>query len=393
VREEVDRQMSILTRGMAETLPLGGLERKIESALKNRRPLRVKLGIDPTTSNVHIGHMVPYRKLREFQDLGHKAILIIGDFTATIGDPSGKNQERPKLSKEEVKNNAATYCDQIFKIVDKTKAEVHFQSQWFEKKGLRDVLENAGAFSVAHLMSHETFRGRMRSGERLSLQEMLYPMLQAWDSVEVEADIELGGMDQKFNILCGRDLQKNRGYEPQSALFLPLLPGTDGQKMSKSLGNSIAVLDSPQDIYGKTMSIADELMPEFINLACKEKDFPQDPFSRKKAIARDITSQYHGRSAAIGAEEFFEKTVSQKEMPLEIPNLDISLDKRNILSVISLVNPGSSKSDLRRLVQQGGVKWKGDKIINLDFQLEDKGNKDNILHVGKRKIFKINFIK
>jgi tyrosyl-tRNA synthetase len=386
VEQELNRQIRILQDGAAEILPEDGLRSKLQKSLEMDQPLRVKLGIDPTTKNVHIGHMVPYRKLRQFQDLGHTAVLIIGDFTAMIGDPTGKNKERPRLTFEQVQANASDYCDQIFKAIDEDKAEIHYQSSWFNTASLRDTIKMASEFSVAHLLSHETFRARLENGTRLSLHELFYPLLQAWDSIAINADIELGGMDQKFNILCGRDLQRGLNKEAQTAMFLPLLPGTDGEKMSKTTGNSIAVLDSPEDIYGKVMSISDDLIPDYLRLASSLEDgVSEDPYMAKKAIAKNMVEMYHGPEAGNTAQEFFRLTVSQKEMPDDLQSNLVAAGSYHLIELLYSENVISSKSEGRRLIQQGGVRVEGEKVVDVDAQLHLDVGDSLVIQVGKRK--------
>lgn len=390
LERELERQLSILTQGAQEILPVEGLREKLKKSLETGRPLRVKLGIDPTAKDVHLGHMVPYRKLRQFQDLGHNAVLIIGDFTAMIGDPTGRNKERPGLTFQEVELNAQTYCSQIFKVIDPERVEVHRQSEWFNQATLQDTIQMASEFSVAHLMSHETFKSRIDRGTRLSLHELFYPLLQAWDSLAIEADIELGGMDQKFNILCGRDLQRSKGMEAQTALFMPLLSGTDGKKMSKTGGNSIAVLDSPQDIYGKTMSIADELLPEFLRLASSLKEGDaSNPYQLKKEIAFNLVEIYHGKDMAEEAEAHFRDTVSKKETPHEIPQLRIDAGESLLVDLIAAKDLLSSKSEARRMIQQGGVKLDGQKCLDLGQVIDLISGQAMVLQVGKRKFYRL----
>ena len=389
IGENAAQQLSILEQSTAEVLPADGLRQKIETAIKENRPLRVKLGIDPTTSDVHIGHMVPYRKLRQFQDLGHTAVLIIGDFTAMIGDPTGKNRERPRLTFEQVKANTGTYCSQIFKVIDETKAEIHYQSSWFAQTSLEQTIEMAAEFSVAHLLSHETFRSRIDSGERLSLHELFYPLLQAWDSLQIRADIEIGGMDQKFNILCGRDLQRNTGVEPQTALFLPLLPGTDGKKMSKTGGNSINVLDPPEQMYGKVMSLPDGLLPEYISLASSLRpEATEEPYALKKRLAKHIVETYHGSASAIDAETYFRKTVSDKQIPDDIPCVNLLPGEYPIVGLITENGLASSASEARRLILQGGIRINGERIADIHHVVSITSALCITLQAGKRKYMK-----
>ncbi|MBB6479553.1 tyrosine--tRNA ligase [Spirochaeta isovalerica] len=399
LKTEVERQMKILSSGTVEIIPENELREKISHSLLKGEPLRVKVGIDPTSPHVHIGHMVIYGKLRQFQDLGHKAVLVIGDYTARIGDPTGRNRERAPLSEEDVLRNSRTYRDQIFKIVDESKTEVHFQSEGFDSLTLQDILNTASAFSTAHMLTHETFRKRLEKGDRLSLHELFYPVLQAWDSLLIKSDVELGGMDQKFNILCGRDLQKNRGMTPQAALFMPLLEGTDGRKMSKSFGNHIPVDADPQDMFGKVMSIKDDLILPWFSLAAQrssqelsllkvrlEKENPRDV---KMELASEIVSLYHGTEKAERCRLGFISQFSRRELPEEIPLFFIDPKGMKITGILKESGLLPSISEARRLIIQGGLKIDGDPVRDPDFILRPVIDTFIIIKAGKRKYLKV----
>ncbi|MBN2656688.1 MAG: tyrosine--tRNA ligase [Spirochaetales bacterium] len=400
LNHEVERQMEILSSGAAEIIPDNGLREKIRSSIGNGIPLRVKVGIDPTSPHVHLGHMVVYGKLRQFQDLGHKAVLIIGDYTARIGDPTGRNKERAPLTEEEVRANSLTYRDQIFKIVDESKTEVHFQSRGFDTLTLQEIMTTASAFSTAHMLTHETFRKRLGKGDRLSLHELFYPVLQAWDSLLVRSDVELGGLDQKFNILCGRDLQKSRGMSPQAALFMPLLEGTDGRKMSKSFGNHIPVNADPQEKFGKVMSISDNLIIPWFTLAAQksgeqisllnERLRNENPRDIKMELASEIVRIYHGAEEAQRCRLGFVNQFSRGEIPEEIPRFFLGSREMKLTSILKESGLYPSISEARRLIVQGGLKIDGKQIGDPDFTLTPGGDGSVIIKAGKRKYLKVN---
>lgn len=384
----------ILSRGVAEIISEAGLRARIAEG----KPLRLKMGFDPSRPLLTIGNMVGIRKLRQFQELGHHVILIVGDWTAQIGDPSGKDQARKMLSYEETRENARTFMDQFFKIVDKDMTEVRWQSEWFGKFKLDDVFHLAKTFTLADMMAHETFRKRWESGQALTLIELLYPALQAYDSIAIESDVEFGGMDQKFNILAGRQLQERRGKRPQEVFLVPLLPGTDGNaKMGKSLGNTIDVYDSPNDIYGKVMSIADAALPVYLTIA---SDLPADevteytrelagnnvnPRDIKMKLAYDIVRQFHNAAAAREAEAEFIRVFSKRELPTEMETFVISAPMP-IVELLVAAKFASSKSQARQLIEQGGVKLNDDRIKTLDVVIPPA---EGILSVGRRKFVRL----
>ncbi len=401
MQNELKRQLAVFTEKTMEVFPLPELRTKIKRSLQSNTPLRIKIGIDPTKAHIHLGHMVPFRKIRRLQDLGHMCILIIGDFTARIGDPTGKNKERPQLSSKQVQENAGTYTEQIFSILDKQRTDVYFNSQWFKDMRTDEFMRLAARFSLAQLLAHDSFRLRMEKGARLGMHELFYPMFQAFDSVQTKTDIEVGGSDQKFNILCGRDLMAQVGLEPQVALLLPLLSGTDGRKMSKSLGNDIPVSGAPADKVGKIMSIADDLLIHYFtyatDIATKEiKNIENDIAQRKRnprdiklMLAGEIVSLYHDEKTADRACREFLRVFSKKQAPTKIQEISVKekqLSIRNLLHDYLCVN---SLSEARRLVEQGGVSINGQRINDINLLIDIKRNSGAVLKIGKRRFYRI----
>lgn len=384
----------ILARGVAEIISEAGLRERIAEG----KPLRLKMGFDPSRPLLTIGNMVGIRKLRQFQELGHHVILIVGDWTAQIGDPSGKDESRKMLTYKETQENARTFMDQFFKVVDKDKTEVRWQSEWFGKFKLEDVFHLAKTFTLADMMAHETFRKRWEGGQALTMIELLYPALQAYDSIAIDSDVEFGGMDQKFNILAGRQLQERRGKRPQEVFLVPLLPGTDGNaKMGKSLGNTIDVYDTPNDIYGKVMSIADAALPAYLTIA---SDLPTDeveeyrrqlasgganPRDIKMKLAADIVRQFHNAAAANAAEAEFIRVFSRRELPTDMETFAMS-GPMPIVELLVATRFASSKSQARQLIEQGGVKLNDDKVQRPDAVIPPA---EAILSVGRRKFVKL----
>jgi len=382
----------LLKRGVAETI----VESELIKLLESGKPLRLKQGFDPSCPDIHLGHVVGLRKLRQFQELGHRVILIVGDWTAQIGDPSGMSATRPMLSAEEVQANAQTYMKQFFKVVDKGKTEVRWQSEWFSKFGLDDVIRLTSKFTVAQFLAREDFGKRYSSGRPIAITELLYPLLQAYDSVAIEADVEFGGTDQKFNCLVGRELQQMVGQRPQQVFLVPLLIGTDGsQKMSKSLGNYIGVDEEPKEIYGKVMSIPDSLIIDYLELVTgvpdeeiaefkKQMANQINPMVIKKRLACEIVDQFHGTQAAHEAEEHFAKVFQRKESPAEIHTLKTPIDLRSTLTV-ELTKNGltKSRSEARRLLTQSAIEIDGEAVTD-DVDLS-KVPPGKIIKVGKRR--------
>jgi tyrosyl-tRNA synthetase len=378
----------LLRRGVAEII----IEDELTGLLRSGKKLRLKEGFDPSFPDIHLGHMVALRKLRQLQDLGHQVVLIVGDWTAQIGDPSGVSVTRPMLSKEQVQTNAETYMQQFFKVVDKEKTEVRWQSEWFGKFTLTDVIQLTSRFTIAQLMAREDFSNRYDAGRPIAVTELLYPLLQAYDSVAIQADVEFGGTDQKFNLLVGRELQSMVGQPPQQLFLVPLLVGTDGsQKMSKSLGNYIGVAEPPDEIYGKAMSIPDSLLMDYFELLTDVPDkelagFRQglktesvNPMELKKRLAREIVTQLYNSKAANEAEEQFAKVFQKKEVPEEIT---LGTKAQGSLTDYIVENHlAKSRSEARRLIEQGAVDVDGKKVTDVHWTVI----KDSIIKVGKRR--------
>ena len=394
--------MDLIKRGVSEIIPEDELLKKLEKSYKEQKPLKIKLGCDPSRPDLHIGHSVVLRKLAQFQSLGHQAILIIGDFTGMIGDPSGRNVTRPALSLEETRKHGESYFEQASKILDKEKTKIVYNSQWLGKMSFEDVIKLASKYTVARMLERDDFTKRYKNGEPISVHEFLYPLAQAMDSVAIESDVELGGTDQKFNLLVGRDIQREFGIEPQVILTMPLLVGTDGvEKMSKSYGNYIGISDSPKDIFGKTLSIADSLIYTYYELAtdisnadlakikADLENHEVNPRNIKRALAKKLVEMYHSVESANEAEEEFDKIFIKKEIPDEIPLFEITNGQKeiSILDLITTVDFAPSKGEARRLVQQGGVTLDGEKIADISATVQLKP--ENILKVGKRKFIKI----
>lgn len=383
----------LLKRGVAEVI----IESELLELLESGRPLRLKQGFDPSCPDIHLGHVVGLRKLRQFQELGHRVILIVGDWTAQIGDPTGVTSTRPMLTANEVRTNARTYMEQFFKVVDRDKTEVRWQSEWFGKFGLEDIIRLTSKFTVAQFLAREDFNKRYASGRPIALTELLYPLLQAYDSVAIEADVEFGGTDQKFNCLVGRELQQMVGQRPQQILLVPLLIGTDGsQKMSKSLRNYISIDELPNEMYGKVMSIPDNLILDYFELltdvsdeeiseySAKMSSGEINPMVAKKRLAFEIVSQFHSTEAAQQAEEQFTKIFQRREAPDEVVAL-AGLSDNNITLTIALARAGltKSRSEARRLLEQGAIEINGKKVTE-DLELSSIA-KGSIIKVGKRR--------
>jgi tyrosyl-tRNA synthetase len=381
--------MTDLTRNAVDVLPEGRLAEQLESG-----PLRVKLGIDPTTADIHLGHTVVLGKLREFQDAGHTVVLIIGDFTARVGDPSGRSSTRPLPSPEEIEANAATYQEQAFKLLDRERTEVRFNSEWLrmEPEALLGLLAQT---TVARLLERDDFQKRLAAGQPVAALELLYPLLQGYDSVAVEADVELGGTDQKFNLLFGRDIQVAYGQQPQSILTMPILVGTDGvQKMSKSLGNYVGVTDVPEEMFGRLMSIPDEAMDDYYRLLLGGERPAGPPNEAKRELARRLVDRFHGEGAGSGAEERFNRLFVERAAPEEMPDLELGpfLEDGNGLVHLPRLLAGAfglSSSEGRRLIQQGGVKLDGEPVAGDALDLEASGLDGRVLQVGKRRFCRL----
>jgi len=418
----IDEQLKMICEGTEEVLPIENLKQKLEDSKRTGKPLKVKLGLDPTAPDIHLGHTVVLKKLRQFQDLGHKAILLIGDFTAMVGDPSGKSVTRKQLSEEEVLKNAETYAKQAFKILDSDQAKMELvrNSEWLGKMNMAEVLRMASSYTVARMLERDDFSLRYKDGVPISIVEFIYPLLQGMDSVAIEADIELGGTDQKFNLLVGRDLQKAYGQEPQVIITTALLEGIDGvQKMSKSLGNYIGVIENSEDIFGKTMSIPDDLMIKYFRLGTDLPKTEIDEIERglkaeilhpnevKRRLGKEIVKRFHTPEAAEKAEEIFNakhlvssdnsddnstdriKLLEESGQISEVKVLSDQLKDGKIWIVRLIILAGFAKSngEARRLIQQGGVRLDGSVIASVDEEIRLSGG--DLLQVGKRKYAKI----
>ena len=368
----VKEQLEVFKENLVELISEKELAAKLELSLKEKRPLRIKYGADPSAPDLHLGHTVPLRKLRALQDLGHTVVFIIGDFTARIGDPSGKSETRPMLTEEEVQANAKTYQEQVFRILDKKKTEVRYNSEWLDKMKPADFLHLTAQYTVARLLERDDFSKRFKANQPIAVIEFLYPLLQGYDSVIIKSDIELGGTDQKFNLLVGRELQKIWGQTPQMVMTLPLLEGTDGvRKMSKSFNNAIAVQDSPKEMFGKIMSIPDRLFSVYLQYVTavpasergrRTEEFKQDPRNGKAALAEEITALYWGAGAAKEAREAFDRVFKNKEVPEDIQTIELAERSLDVVSLLKEAGLVASKSEGKRLVEQGGVKINQEKV-------------------------------
>ncbi len=395
----VNEQMDLIKRGTEEIIPEDDLIKKLEKAGSTNAPLIVKLGCDPSRPDLHIGHGVVLRKLRHFQDLGHTAVLVIGDFTAIIGDPSGRNKTRPQLTLEQARANAETYVEQAKVILDMDSLKVMYNSEWLNKMNFNDVVMLASSYTVARMLERDDFTNRFQSEIPISIHEFLYPLAQAQDSVELNADVELGGTDQKFNLLVGRDLQKHNGQEPQCIITTPLLEGTDGiEKMSKSYGNHIGIQERPEDMYGKVLSITDNMILKWLTLAADSDSITMqsakerlnqdsvNPMDIKRELARKVVSLYYDFDAAKKAEEHFNNVVVGKGIPKDIPSYVLGTEN---LIVNILYDSGilSSKGEARRMIKQGAVKLNEKKID--DIQATISPRREQILKIGKRRFLKV----
>ena len=395
----VDEQLKLINRGVEELIPEDQLVDKLNRSLKDGKPLQVKLGCDPSRPDLHVGHGVVLRKLRHFQDLGHQSILVIGDFTAMIGDPSGRNKTRPQLTLEETKENAQSYIEQAARILDIDKLKIVFNSEWLNTMNFSDVIKLSSHYTVARMLERDDFTKRYQSETPISIHEFMYPLAQGMDSVHLHADVELGGTDQKFNLLVGRDLQKEYHQEPQVVITLPLLEGTDGHdKMSKSYGNDIGLTDTPEDMYGKSMSITDEMILKYFTLAADaddallgqvEKDLNDssyNPRDAKRLLGRTLVALYYNEDAALKAEQYFDQVIVNKDNPDDMTEFNLDRDM-NIIEVLHTSSLVDSKSEARRLFNQGAIRIDGEKIEDMNTMLS-KGT-EYIIKVGKRRFLKV----
>jgi tyrosyl-tRNA synthetase len=394
---DIDRAIEIASRGAVELIDEAELRRKLQGG----RKLRIKLGLDPTAPDLHLGHTVVIGKLRHFQDLGHQIQFLIGDFTGMIGDPTGKNQTRPPLSRDEILRNAQTYKQQVFKILDSRKTKVLFNSKWSKALGAEGIIKLASRYTVARILERDDFSKRYHSNQPIAIHEFLYPLMQGYDSVAMKSDVELGGTDQRFNLLVGRELQRAYGQEPQCILTMPLLEGLDGrEKMSKSLGNYVGIAEPPQEIFGKLMSISDELMWRYIELLSFEplsavRKWKSDvqaganPRDVKVRFAAEIVARFHGQAAAQAAQADFDQRFRRGEMPEDMPEVTLfypetGLPITQLLKQLDLV---PSTTEANRLIEQGGVKVNGDRVSERALKLAKGGT--YVVQVGKRKFARV----
>jgi tyrosyl-tRNA synthetase (EC 6.1.1.1) len=387
-----EEQLSIIKRGTVEIIE----EEELLKKLKEGRPLRVKAGFDPTAPDLHLGHTVLLQKLRQFQQLGHEVYFVIGDFTAMIGDPTGRSETRPPLSREEVLENAKTYEHQVFKILDPEKTNIVFNSTWLSELGTEGIIKLAGKYTVARMLERDDFSKRFKEGIPIYIHEFIYPLLQGYDSVFLKADVELGGTDQKFNLLVGRDLQRAFGQEPQVCITLPLLVGLDGvRKMSKSYQNYIAIQEEPESMFGKIMSISDDLMWDYYTLLTdyteeEIEDFKKNlhPMDAKKKLAHFIVERFHGKEQADKALEFFVKTFSQREFPEDAPIIEVPYGlRRRAYELLFELGIESSKNSARRVVEGGGLRINGAKVEDPNQEIEING--ELRLQVGKKRFYRV----
>lgn len=386
-----EEQLKVLKEGTAEIIE----EEELLNKLRKGRPLRVKAGFDPTAPDLHLGHVVLLQKMKQFQDLGHEVYFVIGDFTAMIGDPTGRSETRPPLSREEVLKNAETYKEQVFKVLDPKKTKIVFNSSWLEKLGTEGVIKLSAKYTVARMIEREDFSKRFREGRPIHIHEFLYPLLQAYDSVAIEADVELGGTDQRFNLLIGRDIQREYGQEPQVCMTLPLLVGLDGvRKMSKSYGNYVGITEDPKTMFGKIMSISDDLMWDYYLLLTDYTKEEIDaikrdwhPMEAKKHLAFLIVKRFHSEKEAEVAKEWFERTYSKREFPKDAPLLELDAESLTALDLLLKLGAVSSKNEARRVIQGGGLKVNSEKVTDpyakIDLREEIR------VQVGKKRFYRV----
>ncbi len=404
-KTEIERQLAVIRSGVEELIPEAELVTKLERSLTSGTPLRVKQGFDPTAPDIHLGHTIGLRKLRQFQELGHQVVLIVGSYTALVGDPSGRNKTRPRLTEEEVSANAQTYLDQFFKIVDKSKTEVRWNGEWFSAMRFTDLLHLTSQFTVARMLERDDFHERFKAGEPIGVHELFYPLMQAYDSVVIKADVEIGATEQKFNLLTGRDIQIAYGVEPQVILTLPVLEGLDGvRRMSKSLGNYIGVAESPQEIFGKAMSIPDTLIDRYFRLVsdatpdeCVEvaralSDSSTNPMTWKKALAHRLVRMYHGAEAADRARDDFDKQFSRREIPTEMPVIRVGSGRFRARDLIMRAFPNQyTGTAAGNLFRQGAVFINGERVTDVarEFELTKGPGSDHLIIKVGRKFAKV----
>ncbi len=401
VPQELEAEWNALTRSTVDLIPEEEFLERLQAARKNRTPLRVKYGVDPSAPDLHLGHTVPIRKLKQFQDFGHQVIFLIGDFTARIGDPTGKSETRKRLTREQVDSNARTYLEQIFKLLDEAKTQVVYNSTWLEKMTFSDVIELSSKYTMARMLEREDYKKRFKDEKPIYVHEFLYPLMQGYDSIVLRSDVEIGGTDQKFNILVARELQREFGQSPQIILTLPILIGTDGlNKMSKSLNNYIGITEPPQEIFGKAMSIPDRLMADYLELTLgyapaeveglmrsveQGKLHPRD---LKARLARELVATYHNATAAKAAEEEFNRVFRERDIPADIQDMILQCEDAKLWIVKLLVQAGFAKSnrEARKLISAGAVWLNAEKITDQDYEVSTG---QHVLKVGKRRFLRV----
>ncbi len=400
MKASLNEQMDVIRKGTVEIIPEEELVQKLEKSIKKKIPLNIKLGCDPSRPDLHIGHSVVLNKLREFQDFGHQAILIVGDFTGMVGDPTGKKKARPQLTFEETRENGRSYFEQAIHILDKNKTKIVYNSEWLGKLNLHNLIDILSKFTIQRILERDDFTNRLREQQEITAHEILYPIMQGYDSYAIKSDVELGGTDQKFNNLMGRDMQKRFGQEPQVVILMPLLEGTDGsEKMSKSLNNYIGITEAPKDIFGKTMSIPDVLIYKYFELATRlspqelqeiknELEDPKNnPRNTKRKLGYELVKLYYNEEIAKTAIEEFDKIFIKKEIPDEIDEFKLEMQSIKLIDLLTLTKMAESKGNARRLIEQGGVSIDGEKIEDINYIVN--AEKDFVLKVGKRKFLKI----
>lgn len=403
----IEQQVQFLTKGCVDVIPAETLEKKLQRSLDSGKPLTIKVGFDPSAPDLHLGHTVVIRKMRHFQQQGHRVVFLIGDFTGLIGDPTGKNTTRPQLTREEIEVNAATYRRQIFKLLDPETTVIEFNSKWLGQLGSEDWIRLAAKVTVAQMLERDDFRTRYEAQKPISLHEFLYPLAQGYDSVCLKCDVELGGTDQLFNLLMGRHLMREGGLEPQVAMTLPLLEGLDGvEKMSKSLGNYVAVEDPPNEMFGKLMSVSDDLMWKYWLLLTDRSteviesmkvdvaEGRRHPMEVKKELARSLVEEFHNESAAVSAEGEFERVFSGKKLPTDIPDVEVTSETPTVLlsKVLVLAGLAASNSEARRLMSQGGVRVDGESVSDPKMTVAAGHEGPLLIQVGKRRIANVSIV-
>ena len=398
----VKEQFEYLKRGCVEIIQENELKTKLARSLKEKKPLRVKAGFDPTAPDIHVGHTVLLRKMKHFQDMGHDVIFLIGDFTGLIGDPSGRSTTRPPMTRDEIHANAETYKTQIFKILDRKKTIIDFNSRWLGKLTSFDIINLTAKYTVARILERDDFSNRLKKGQPISAHELLYPLMQAYDSVALEADVELGGTDQKFNLLVGREIQREFNQEPQVVMTMPLLEGLDGvEKMSKTLDNTVGITEHPGEIFGKIMSISDPLMFRYYELLTDEplsqvekwkkeaKEGRVNPKDLKSRLARSIAADFWGKREAEKAAKEFERVFKNKELPTEIEEIAVKPAKIILVDLLVETKIFPSRSEAKRVIRQGGVYLDGQRIEDIQLNMDMKKQSESILKIGKKKFYRL----